>query len=1372
MNPNSLAARRANLTPAQSALLDRRLKQKGLDFSGKKTIAPRAMRDSAPLSFAQQRFWFLDQLEPGSAVYNIPEAFRLKGPLDIKSLEQSLSEIVRRHEALRTTFKSVQGCPLQVISSEVVPPLLVLDLTCRPESEREDAARQVAALEAQRPFDLEIGPLVRVMLLRLDQEHHVLILTMHHIVSDAWSMGVLFQELSTLYGAFSQGKPSPLSELQVQYADYAVWQRGWLQGEVLEKQLGYWKKQLENISTAQLPTDGRRPAVQSFRGGRESSVLSTELTEDLKALSREQRVTLFMTLLAAFKILLCRYTGQEDIAIGSPIAGRNRTEIEKLIGFFINTLVLRTDLTGNPSFLALLERVRDVTLGAYTHQDLPFEKLLEELRPERNLSRTPLFQVFFNMINVGGHPVELSGLKVERLSPSEIQSNFDMTMYVEERNGTLHFNLVYNTDLFGPARIAEMLRQYQELLSQIVKHPDRSIYSYSLLTAGAETLLPNPAEPMSSDWAGSVQDKFSQQAKRLPDQLAITDPHHSWTYQELNECSNQLAHYLLERDIGRENIVAVYGHRSASLVWALLGILKTGAAFLILDPAYPPARLVDYVRAARPRGFVHLKASGEVPAELDELIQKTDCCRATLPKLSAFGFRNSLKRYSTADPNIEIGPEDLAYVSYTSGSTGEPKGILGRHGPLSHFLPWQAEHFALTSSDRFSLLSGLSHDPLHREIFTALWVGARICMPEPDILGALGGPGEWMARERITFAHLTPALGRLLTTTANPINQVPDLRYLFVVGDKLTWNDAARLQCLAPKAICVNYYGSTETQRAVSYYEVPPAPRNKEAQGIVPVGRGMPNVQLLVLNTEQKLAGIGEVGEIYMRSPHLARGYLGDEPLTQARFLPNSFTNAPGDRLYRTGDLGRYLPDGNVEIFGRVDRQVKIRGFRIELSEIESVLHRHPGVREAVVLVREDIEGENTLAAYIVTNQQTLNVHELRSLLKKHLPGYMMPSSFTRLDALPLTPNGKIDRKALPVPNRAQSDFENLFLAPRNDLEFQLTKIWESVLCVQPIGVKDNFFDLGGYSLLAVKLFAETDKITSRKLPLSVLFQAPTIEQLARIIRRETSAVLDSSLVPIQPGGTKPRLFLIHAGGGEVLFYGDLARHLGPDQPVYGLRALGLDENQPPHCRIEDMAAHYIKEIQSLQPEGPYFLGGYCLGANVAFEMAQQLQRQGQAVSLIILDAGFFGWPPPIHVPSRNALDHYFHRFVYHRQQRLLIGASLNYALDHLKKVGHKVSYVLSNSQDRRHQRMRAAHRKAIIDYRAKVFPGRIMLVRSREFHDRLDKDWHLKWSELAGGGFEYDVVPGTHLTMMQEPHVQILAEKLQAFLQEAQTTD
>ncbi len=1055
-----------------------------------------------PLSFAQQRLWFLDQLEPNRSVYNIPSAFRLKGRLDISSLERSLNEIVRRHEALRTTFSMIDGEAVQVISPSLVISIPIVDLSDRSESAREHEARRLVHEEALTPFDLSQGPLLRVALVRLGDQDHVLLLTLHHIVSDGWSMGVLFRELSALYRAYCTGKSSPLPELPIQYVDYAQWQRQWFQSEKWTEQVDYWRKQLDGAPRVlELPTDHPRPPIQTYAGASESLLLPTSLSQSLRSLGSKQNATLSMTLLAAFSILLHRYTGENDIVVGTPIAGRNQFEIEGLIGFFLNHLVLRIDLSDNPNFRELLSRVREMALGAYSHQDLPFEQLLEELRPERDSSRTPLFQVYFNMLELEDLSPDLPGITVEPMTRSEPESKFDLTLYIRADKKGIRFNLVYNTTLFDRPRMAEMLKQLECLLSQISENPESRIERLSLVTTAAASILPNPASQLSKDWHGAIHDRLTQQARTQPGQFAIIDPWEKWTYETLDLCSNRLANYFRSGEIQSEDIVAIFGHRSAALVCGILGVLKAGAAFLILDPAYPASRLLDCIQQAEPRGWLQLEAAGPLPDPVKQFAEGLPSNRRLELRRSSAGISETVRKFSIDNPGISVGPDALAYVSFTSGSTGRPKGILGRHGPLTHFLPWQEKAFKISAADRFTMLSGLSHDPLQRDIFTPLWTGATICIPDPDIIGT-AKLANWMSEEVITFAHLTPPMLKMLADTAERGQRIPSLRHVFFVGDSVTHGEVDRMRALAPQATCIASYGATETQRAVGYYVIAPDSdgRKHRSRPEYPLGRGMGETQLLVLNNERQLAGIGEFGEIYVRSSHLARGYLNDAALTAAKFLSNPFTKNNDDRLYKTGDMGRYLPDGNVEFANRMDDQIKIRGYRIELGEIQNVLAQHPGIRETVVATQRDRAGDKQIIAYIIPQEVAPATNDLRDYLKTKLPGYMVPSAFVTIDCLPLTANGKLDRKALPAPDQSRPELEESFVAPRTAVEETLASIWAGVLKLDKIGIHDSFFHLGGHSLLATQAVSRIRAVFHCDIPLRTLFEAPTVGDLAKII--------------------------------------------------------------------------------------------------------------------------------------------------------------------------------------------------------------------------------------------------------------------------------
>ncbi|WP_420127104.1 non-ribosomal peptide synthase/polyketide synthase [Longimicrobium sp.] len=1062
--------------------------------AGADAIAPAAREGDLPMTFAQERLWFVDALDPGSPAYAIPFSYRLTGALDEDALRRALAELVRRHEPLRTTLPAVDGVPVQRIAP---PPaevdLPVADLRHLPDDARPaEAARRMAAAAGHR-FDLARGPLFRAELVRVGDAEHLLLLNMHHAVGDGWSVGVLLEELSALYGAFARGEASPLPQPALQYADFAMWQRARLSGTALEGQVEFWRRTLDGApALLELPTDRPRPPVESHRGAVEQLAVPAELAKGIHALARREGATLFMVLLAALDVVLGRLAGQEDVVVGTPIAGRTRAETDRMVGLFLNSLALRTDLSGDPSFRELLARVRETTLAAYAHQDLPFERVLEEVRPERSMAHAPVFQVMLNLLNFEVAALQAGGLEVTELGGGgELTSKFDLTLYVAERDGGIDIQLAYAADLFDAPRMREMLAQLQGVLRQAAEAPETRIGALALATDAARAVLPDPAAPLDDTWRGAVHEVFAARAMATPDALAVEDPRERWTYAELHAATDAIARRLVAHGVGAGDVVAITGHRGAALVRALLGTMKSGAAFLVLDPSYPAARLAEYVRIARPAAHLHLSAAGGLPREaMDGLAESIRTTVVIHPRSeeSAEALEDS------GDPlGVTVGPDTLAYLSFTSGTTGVPKAVMGRHSALTHFTPWLASEFELSAADRFSLLSGLAHDPLHRDVFTPLQLGAAVVAPLPDETGTPGYLARWMREAGITVAHLTPAMGQVLADAAEG-ERIDSLRRAFFVGDVLRRGDVQRLAALAPNLRVINYYGSTETQRAVSYHVVDPDAEQKE---IIPLGRGIPGVQLLVCNAAGALAGIGEVGEIWMRSPHLAAGYLNDPALAAERFLVNPWTGQARDRLYRTGDLGRYRPDGEVEPMGRADQQVQVRGFRVELGEVESALASHPAIKEAAVLAREMEGGDRRLVAYWVPVEGSAvpDAAALRAHLKGLLPEYMVPSAYVRLDRLPLTQNGKLDRRALPEPEISADAARRT--APRTQTEEILAGIWAEVLRTEAVGVDDDFFALGGHSLLATRLLARVQNALAVVLPLRALFEGPTVAELA-----------------------------------------------------------------------------------------------------------------------------------------------------------------------------------------------------------------------------------------------------------------------------------
>ncbi|MGZ8498342.1 MAG: amino acid adenylation domain-containing protein [Candidatus Binatia bacterium] len=1073
-------------------------------------------QETIPLSFAQQRLWFLDQYEPNSSVYNIPSALRLKGSLDIPALEQSLNEIVRRHEALRTTFAAVDGEPVQLIAPALRMSVPITDLTRHPASDRENEADRLATELAREPFDLSQGPLFRVQLLRLGQDDHVLVQTMHHIVSDGWSRGVFYRELSMLYQAYTQGNPTPLSELPIQYADFAVWQRQWLQGEVLEDQLSYWRKQLaEAPALLHLPTDRPRPAVQSYRGAKQSTELSQELTQRLKALSARQGVTLFMTLLAAFQTLLYRYTGQTDIVVGSPIANRNRAEIEGLIGFFVNTLVLRTDLSGNPTFTELLTRVRETALGAYTHQDLPFEKLVEELHPQRSLSHSPLVQVLFNLLETQDDQLSLPGLDASPFGAIAIPSKFDLTLYAIPKPQRLTLTINYNSDLFDDTTINRMLRHLCNLLEELTSDCGRRLLELPLLAEDERRQL-------LAEWSGSethpaehrcIHQLFEAQVQLTPDAIALTYEQLSLTYRELNRRANQFARHLRTRGVATGDLIPIFMERCCDMVIAVLGILKAGAAYVPLDFDYPRMRLAYMLGDTRATLLVTSAPSLNRLPEYEGAIICFDRDRHL--------FESEVED----NPTWVTSAADLSYVYYTSGSTGTPKGVLTSHWGLARYCNFLADTYNLNSADSVLQLASFSFDASVRDMIAPLTVGARVVVvdqqgaKDPTVLISK------INQHRITclLSTVPPMLNELAETMlAEKRTSHDSLRLILVSGEPLHGSLCRKVhEAFGEKTLLVNQYGPTECTMTSSYHPISLADHLCQT---VPIGRPIPHTKLYVLDDDLNPTPVGVEGELYISGEGLTVGYLNRSDLTAEKFVPHPYSNKPGERLYRTGDVVRYRSDGTFTFVGRRDGQVKIRSIRIELGEIQSVLGRHPKVREAVILAPENNSGEKQLVAYVVAEDEDAPAAlDLRDFLKQQLPEYMVPAFFVFLPSLPRSPNGKVERKTLPAPDFKRREINETFAAPRSVFERKLVELAAEILKIDKVGIQDNLFDLGLHSLSATQLVSRVRTKLHKKLPLRHIFEAPTIAGLARLI--ETLA--DENNPEPSPSGAKADAELI-----------------------------------------------------------------------------------------------------------------------------------------------------------------------------------------------------------------------------------------------------
>ena len=1072
-----------------------------------------------PTSFAQQRLWFLSQLEPDSPAYNIPAALRLSGELNVRVLEQSLNEIVRRHEALRTTFVAVEGKPAQVVAPALSLTLLVTDLSGRPSAERENAARRLAAEEARRPFDLERGPLLRARLLRLDEGEHEMLLTMHHIVSDGWSMGVFFRELAALYKAFSAAEPSPLAEPPIQYPDFALWQRQWLTGPQVVPQIDYWKQQLRGeLPVLDLPTDRPRPLAQRSGGAKHHLTAPPAVAEEIKKLGRGEGATLFMTLLAAFQTLLHRYTSQDDVSVGTTIAGRNSAEVEGLIGCFLNTLVLRTDLSGDPSFRELLGRVRDMTLKAYANQEVPVEVLLEELHPERHLSHNPLFQVMLILQNTPAPALDLHGLAVAVCPVENDTAKFDLTLDLSEEPHGLEGWIEYNSDLFDATTIARMAEHFQNLLAACTARPDAPISQLSLLGfAEREQLLtqwsrggaPGPAAEL------CVHQLLEAQADRTPDAVALELAGDRLTYRELDGRANQLAHHLRALGVGPEAPVAILLERTPEMIVALFAVLKAGGAYVPLDPASPGERLLSILDDSAARVLL---TEQKLAAPL--LDGGAAAAREGLRVVRVDVERESVARQSAERPGNLVTPDGLAYVIYTSGSTGAPKGVGVQHRSLASYTATACEAYGLSYVDRVLQFASISFDASAEEIYPCLSRGATLVLRDEQMLGS---PSRFLRACRdaaLTVLDLPTAYWHELALGLGRegLELPPSVRLVIIGGERaLPERFAQWRERVGGRVRLVNTYGPTEATIVATSCELL-GPSAEEAEWReLPIGRPVLNAETYVLDRRAQPAPVGVAGELYIGGEGVARGYLGRPDLTAEKFMPHPFGATPGSRLYKTGDRVRYLPGGHLEYLGRLDQQVKVRGFRIELGEVEAALYADPSVRDALVMLREDAPGEKRLVAYVVLDEgQAATVSDLRGFLGRSLPEYMIPSAFVLMKELPLTPSGKVERRALPAPDGSRPELAEQFVSPRTVTEELIAGVWAELLGVERVGAHDDFFELGGHSLLATQAVARLREVLGVELPLRAFFETPTVVGLAEQAEREGHAAGRPLPVPIE----------------------------------------------------------------------------------------------------------------------------------------------------------------------------------------------------------------------------------------------------------------
>ena len=1281
-----------------------------------------------PLTLAQQRLLFLHQLDPNSTSYLVPWSIRIKGQPDAEALERALNEIVHRHEILRTTFDVIEGHPVQIISPFQPIPLVMVNLSEAANPERE---AQIAAMkEAQTPLNLKHGPMFRTVLLRLGDADYVLLITTHHIAFDGWSRRILVSELASLYDAYRQGHPSPLVDLPLQYADYAVWQRHVLQGEVIEKLLKYWKQQLAGApTTLDLPADRPRPALQSFRGAAKSFACTKELTDTVASAARQFGATSFMVLLAGFYMLLARYSGQDDILVGAVIANRNRAEVEGLIGLFANTLPLRTRLDGDPSFRQLLARVKDSALGAYAHQDMPFERLVEELRPERSLSYNPLFQVLFSLQSTAHRAFELGGLELQPLGGVVgTTAKFDLSFFMLEGVEGLGGRVEYNTDLFEADTIDRMLRHYLRLLELALAEPEKAISRLPLLDESERRKILVEFNQTEAGFPQNMRlhDFVARQAEATPEAIAAVCGQERVTYGELNSRANQLANYLMKHGARPEVLIGIHSERTTRMLVGILGILKAGSTYVPLDPMYPKERLLNILEDAH------------APLVLTQ--------ESIADQLPEFGGQHILldkdwekiSRESEEPPKTDVSLSNLAYVLFTSGSTGRPKGVAIEHHSATTFVYWAQRTFSKEDLAGVLLSTSICFDLSVFEIFVPLSVGGKVIIAD----NALFLP-SLPAKNEVTLINTVPsAMAELLRAEGVP----ESVRTVNLAGEALPETLVEQIYAGTKAEKVYNLYGPTEDTTYSTYTLVPRG-------AAVTLGKPIANSQAYILNAEREPVPIGVPGELYLAGDGLARGYYGRPDLTSQRFVPNPFAPQPNSRMYRTGDLARFLPDGNIDYLGRIDHQVKLRGFRIELGEIESVLLEHPAVDRGVVVVREDRPGDKRLVGYVVLKDgSTIDIAAVRAHLERRLPGFMIPGAIVTLQNLPMTDNGKVNRRALPPPDWSHAEAVTK-TAPSDPLELTLMRVWERVLGVSGIGVNDNFFDLGGHSLLAVRLLSEVERVVGRKIPLASLFRGATIASQGRLLRDGSESEPDPLVMEYQAGQAGTAAFFAAAAPGvRSIGYALLARHLGERQPFYKLQAAGPIAERRPHNwgELRLLAQQYVAGMRAVQPEGPYYLVAMCGGCQIAEQMILQLEAQGQKVGLFAI---FDTW----------VLEHAHRRwrwrvFSYNERLCWLRQASLQEKLAWLKTAtGNRIR--VWTGKERAAQPWAEAYWP--VDFKPPQFDAPVILFKRPKQPYYYVEDPLLGWGARSRGGVTAYSIHTNHHEVLREPHVQMVSRVL-----------
>ena len=1341
---------------------------------------------TAPLSYGQKALWFLYMSAPESPAYHVSFSARIHSPLDFEALRRAFQQLIERHGALRAAFKLQDGMPIQDIAGDREVSFKIVDC----EGCSDAHLHKLVEAAYRHPFDLEKGCAFRVDLFARDSHDHVLLVTVHHIIYDAWSLWLNLDEIGQLYEANVAGTSAKLPPLDYSYRDHIVRQQEMISGARGQQLWDFWSKELSGeLPTLTLPIDKQRPLEQTYSGASYRFSLGAERSRQVRKLAQTMGVTPFVLLLAVFQVLLHRYSGQDEIVVGSPTAGRSDAQFSGIAGYFVNPVVLRANLAGNPKFSAFVERVAQTAVNALEHQDFPFPLLVERLQPRRDPACAPLFQVSFvyqkpqrstasidwlSWTSERGKRLVWGGLEIEFFDQAQQEGQFDLELEMMDTHDNLHATFKYNTDLFEPASIAQMERSFTSLLDGVIADPSKPVGSFPLLDAEESQRLKMsaPSQPSDPKQVRCLHRSFEAQALANPESIAVTDGEHQLSYGALNQQANRLAHHLIVLGVKDEMRVAICLQRSAQMLVAMLAVVKAGGAYVPIAPEAPSER----------NAFI-LKDSKSVLLITREALTKG--LEQACPRMvDVDAHQAEIESHPDINPDLSIAIDRLLYVIYTSGSTGKPKGALVTHFNAARLFASTDHWFDLGAKDVWTMFHSFAFDFSVWEIWGALLYGGRLLIVPHLVSRAPEEFIDLLNREGVTVLNQTPSAFRQLmdAEARHPLRVDTPLRLVIFGGEALDLKSLAPWYARHDEAHprLVNMYGITETTVHVTYR---PLSASDVVVGRSVIGEPIRDLQVQVLDAALEPVPVGVPGEMFVAGDGLCRGYLDRPQLSAERFIERDLGDGKTIRLYRTGDLARRLAGGDIEYLGRADDQVKIRGFRIELGEIEAALNEHSDVNSSVVIVRED-EGDKRLVAYLVGAANAApSSSALREFLLSRLPDYMVPVAFVVLERLPLNANGKVDRRALPAPQLDRSGSSSAFVPPRDVVEQAIARHWEAVLKLHPISVRDNFFEIGGHSLLAVNLIVRLEREFGQRLPMATLFRRPTVEQLAQLLRENAPAATNPLLVPIQPNGDGRAFFCVAGGGGSVMYYYPLALHMGADRPFLGLQAVGLDGDCEPLTSVEALAAAQLEAIQTVQPHGPYLLGGHCFGGSVAFEISQLLLAKGEEVALLVL----------IDVPSRyietgDGIAHDDPAWIAKLAAiinesagvDLGIDASTLSALDaeaQLQCLNERMQAVGAMPPGADVAKVRGLLNVFVANSQARyaprnVLPVPIALFRAGEFHSDYDfsiaddtgstiETSTMGWNAYASGDINVEVVPGNHITMLSVTNAPQLAERV-----------